>query len=475
MKNKLLIAGLTLATMAALFAVKPSINVESLIESTESTVSTVEAISLRKVASGEQATISETYAQWGKNEETGRLVLRFATAVSGDIKSATYTRAALRDKEANVKTVSVVYAGIETEQGVAYYTAEGLTYNKPETLTHYWACYTIEYSENSIYRAEDINVELSVESRDGETLTANRNTSINALLENSGVYKLLPKRTNSETHNNRDSWGYNNPNNSAKYDIAPCEEFGKIIMGLSANNFVSSDHELRFQPKGDVGSNVKVTAKVTYEGNGYFLYGNDYKNSKDIKKDENGFYNLVWNGQIKENAPFKFIFRSNDSFATALKIVVHEFSYEVENYDETAYLLSKKTNSEICANPGVWGYTAPTGAKFDIAAKFSKDGLVWGLSAENVSGDYQLRYQPNLAVDASYKVTAKVLFEGNGYFLYGNDYKSSKNLTPNEDGSYSISWTGKVSSTPFYFVMKSNDTFATALKITVTNIVITAN
>ena len=283
------------------------------------------------------------------------------------------------------------------------------------------------------------------------------------------VYELQ-NRKNSEVVANPDVWAYTAPE-SATLASTPKYDNGVITFELAAGN-PTGDYQLRFQPNLEIGTEYSIHAKVSFEGNGYFLYGSDYKNSKDLTSDANGVYTVNWTGKVS-NTPFYFIIKSNDSFATPLKLTVHEFSYEAKVNDGTSYTLAKKTNSEVCANPGVWAYTAPTGALFSEEGKYENGVITWGLAANTPNGDYQLRYQPNLEQETSYTVTATVTFEGNGYFLYGNDYKSSKNLTPNEDGSYSIAWTGTVSTTPFYFVMKTNDSFASTLKIVVRDFTVT--
>lgn len=469
MKKRFIICGLAIATLGALLVTNNTYKTEDLVESVDSNYNVVNALSLKetKIGASEEVSISETYSQWGKNEDTGRLVLRFATAISGPIKSATYTRAAFDGKEANIKEVSTVYAGIEDGNGTAYYTSEGLSYTRPEAITHYWAIYVIEFSENSAYKAQDINMTFNAVSEENEEIVRTKTTSLQDSLAATGDYYLLPKRTNSETIANPGKWGYNSPE-GAKFDIAPCYELGKIIIGLSANN-VSGDHQLRFQPNVPSGTGVVVKAKVSYEGNGYFLYGNDYKNSKDLTPDANGIYTIDWTGTAS-STPFYFTFRSNDSFKTALKLVVHEFSYEAIVADDgESYDIQKKTNSETCAAPGIWAYTAPTGAKFAETPRMEKGVITFATSDANVAGDYQLRFQPDLASGTAYSVYAKVKFEGNGYFLYGNDYKNAKDLTPDANGVYTISWNGTVSTTPFYFVLKSNDSFATGLKIVVSD------
>ena len=54
------------------------------------------------------------------------------------------------------------------------------------------------------------------------------------------------------------------------------------------------------------------------------------------------------------------------------------------------------------------------------------------------------------------------------------DNAASKTVASDEGDTYSITWTGTVSTTPFYFVMKTNDSFASTLKIVVSDFTVIA-
>ena len=64
----------------------------------------------------------------------------------------------------------------------------------------------------------------------------------------------------------------------------------------------------------------------------------------------------------------------------------------------------------------------------------------------------------------------------NAYFLFGYDYKNSKDLTANEDGSYTITWKGTIASgnNPFSVQVKTTSTDPIAIKLIISDITIEA-
>ena len=72
----------------------------------------------KNVAIGEgDLDVSKTYVQFGMIEEDGKdlYVMRFATAVKGDLRSVTYTRAEVEGKEENKKDLIKVKSEAEAE------------------------------------------------------------------------------------------------------------------------------------------------------------------------------------------------------------------------------------------------------------------------------------------------------------------------------------------------------------------------
>ncbi|MCH5171998.1 MAG: Ig-like domain-containing protein [Erysipelotrichales bacterium] len=125
---------------------------------------------------------SQTFVQSGVNE-SGEDVLRFATAVKGNVESLSYTRFALDGAPAgsaqakeNVVPVTTLYRSIEVSDGSAYYNGEKVVNEATEaTEGWYWACYSITYT-SSTFKASDVRVQLTV--NESEALEE-RSTSLN--------------------------------------------------------------------------------------------------------------------------------------------------------------------------------------------------------------------------------------------------------------------------------------------------------
>lgn len=105
---------------------------------------------------------SKIYAQTAKDEE-GFEYLRFATALRGKFDNVTYTRhiEGLEDKPS---TVTTIYKGISAN-GVTTYSngTDFVNYDVTSTKEYYWACYTIKFNKDSIYKNTDITVTLNVD------------------------------------------------------------------------------------------------------------------------------------------------------------------------------------------------------------------------------------------------------------------------------------------------------------------------
>ena len=124
-------------------------------------------VNLKRVNIGtsEEVDVSRTFVQYGTEGE--RQFVRFATAISGPIKSVKYTRIVegLGTKE---KEVTTVYKGIQSAGGVYYYDGTGVVTSQSEaTDNYYWACYTIEFTSDT-YKSTDITAYITVESNKAE-------------------------------------------------------------------------------------------------------------------------------------------------------------------------------------------------------------------------------------------------------------------------------------------------------------------
>lgn len=165
MKNNLIIACLSVMLLAGLVVTnqvteaKNGGMIEEAIDANNETIQ----LNVRDVNVGanEEVSYSNTFVQAGVNTVTGRQVLRFATAVSGPIKSLKYVRAA-EGLETKEKSVDTLYKGLLEADRVAYYDGNEIVYEQTEaTNNYYWACYTVEFKDDT-NKGLALNVKLEV-------------------------------------------------------------------------------------------------------------------------------------------------------------------------------------------------------------------------------------------------------------------------------------------------------------------------
>lgn len=129
-------------------------------------------IDIKKVHFGdnEKVETSKIYTQWATLND-GSTSLRFAIALKGNIETITFIRNEVIGleitKEANILNVDTVYKSITADNKNYYYTNEGLS--EEDNDSYYWACYTINYSEDSSLKQN--NIELSVKINDLDPIT----------------------------------------------------------------------------------------------------------------------------------------------------------------------------------------------------------------------------------------------------------------------------------------------------------------
>ena len=140
---------------------------------------------VRRVVGDSTTAVSKTYTQYGVYE--GKYVVRFATAVKGDLESVSYFRS-IAGGEVVEKAVSEVYKGIAAEDKVYYYDGNDLTEDASVAGQYYWACYTIAFSDESKWDTK-VSAYLSVKAKDVEApvVTVAKETSVNQELESASV------------------------------------------------------------------------------------------------------------------------------------------------------------------------------------------------------------------------------------------------------------------------------------------------
>ena len=113
---------------------------------------------------------SKIFTQYGKDDNNE--YLRFAIAIKGDVSSVKYTRV-LNPLDTDVKQiksfeVECLYNGIKNGDDISYYNDNGELVS--EKTDYYWACYTIKFNNDSLYKKENISVFVSI---NGEEKSAN--------------------------------------------------------------------------------------------------------------------------------------------------------------------------------------------------------------------------------------------------------------------------------------------------------------
>lgn len=105
---------------------------------------------------------SKIYAQTAVDDE-GFEYLRFATALRGKFDNVTYTRH-IEGLEDKIDPVTTIYKGISAN-GVTTYSngKDFVNYDVTSTKEYYWACYTIKFNKDSIYKNTDITITLNVD------------------------------------------------------------------------------------------------------------------------------------------------------------------------------------------------------------------------------------------------------------------------------------------------------------------------
>ena len=120
------------------------------------------------IGSDEEVASSKIYTQYAELDNS--YVLRFATAVKGDINSISFTRSSVRSETSyhkeNTKEVATVYRGIIADNKTYFYDGTDLTTDESKAGDYYWACYTISYGKDSDLINSLISINISI---NGET------------------------------------------------------------------------------------------------------------------------------------------------------------------------------------------------------------------------------------------------------------------------------------------------------------------
>ena len=164
MKKSLRLAIIGVLALTAGVSLSNNSYAAGIVEDTKDAYNNI-GVNVKKASIGanDKVDVSRTFVQYGS--EGSRSFIRFATAISGPVKSIKYVRtvAGLGTKE---KEVTTVYKGIQAAGGVYYYDGSQVVTTASElTNNYYWACYTIEFTTDT-YKAADITAYVVVETEE---------------------------------------------------------------------------------------------------------------------------------------------------------------------------------------------------------------------------------------------------------------------------------------------------------------------
>lgn len=139
--------------------------------------------------------VSPTFVQYGMINEDGKdlYVMRFATAVKGDISSLTYTREAIENVSAEVnKEVKTLYSGISAGSSTYYYDASTKEVSTDESLKgeYYWACYTVKYVNGTNFNT-DLSLSFKVNGEEVNKEVTSFNAEYSKVEDGSEAYPYL--------------------------------------------------------------------------------------------------------------------------------------------------------------------------------------------------------------------------------------------------------------------------------------------
>ena len=318
-----------------------------------------------------------------------------------------------------------------------------------------------ETASNASFTFSDIKIYKAVEAAADEPI------------EN-GYY--LESGFNSQVVANPDKWFYFcDGSEGVDYELAATPKLENGVLTLAFNKMTELNgagqqptYQLRYQPNLAVGTKYSVSFTLTLDADGYVNYGAGTSNSDyAVAELTAGTHTLTWEGYVLETMPFAINIRSNDRSAPITLTVSDIIFVEVEDDGngsdepeeptiENGYYLEPSNNSGVVANPGKWFYfgDGAEGTDFVLAStpKIDNGVITYAFTAMTAGANYQLRYQPELAVGTKYTVSFTITVDGACKILYSNDYKVHLFESA---GSQTITYTDTVdASAPFMIQIK---------------------
>ena len=238
---------------------------------------------------------------------------------------------------------------------------------------------------------------------------------------------------------------------------APKIDNGVITFAFSSMT-AGASYQLRYQPDFAVGTKYNVSFTITVDSACKVLYSNDYKVHVF---EASGSQTFTWADEVDASAPFMIQVKECTApiTITVSDITIEEVKEDTEPEEpsvENGYFLTSSNNAGVVADPGKWFYMCDgadgTDYAFASAPKIDNGVITFAFSSMTAGASYQLRYQPDFAVDTEYNLSFKVTVDGACKVLYSNDYKV---YVFDAAGSQIITYTDKVdASAPFMIQVK---------------------
>ena len=275
MKKLLILSTLTLCTLSGLININTNHD-NDLKESTTdyfNEKSGIKKLTIQEI-DNKQSTFnaSKIYVQTG-NDNEGNEYLRFATALRGNFSNVKYTRTMV-GKENKYAIVETVYKGISTtnngETISSYSNGESLfNYDITSTKDYYWACYTIKYTAESMFKDTDITINLNVDNKYYDTRTISLNDAKNDFQTTTLFGDLLLNQTvNTKEFNSI----FDNTKIGNGYIQGLATDGENLFYSLSDHNKVASLRKYNPTTKEDIEliKNIKMSDSIS--DGGYLKY-----------------------------------------------------------------------------------------------------------------------------------------------------------------------------------------------------------
>ena len=273
--------------------------------------------------------ISPTFVQYGMINEDGKdlYVMRFATAVKGDISSLTYTREAIENVSAEVnKEVKTLYSGISAGSSTYYYDASTKEVSTDESLKgeYYWACYTVKYVNGANFNT-DLSLSFKVNGEEVNKEVTSFNAEYSKVEDGSEAYPYL-LATNEELEDAITS----------SKEASTYQKNYKLVNDLSTSSQFSSS---------------TYNFNGTFDGNGYSITVNQDKDGERLGL----FYNINRYGTVK-NLTVKGSFKSINAVQYNGSITGANWGIIKDCVNEATLDIESVSNDKVLDAGGIAGF-----------------------------------------------------------------------------------------------------------------------